>query len=115
MSAYYGISVLRARGGVSDRASARLPGLLKFAETGTVVCASIGSQRRVEVDGGVSAHRRSTPGAHKGVGDMGGCRKDGGASPLCSIARYPARSAASSGQRAWSRLKTSIALAMLRP
>ena len=68
MSAYYGISVLRARGGVSDRASARLPGLFKFAETGTVVCASIGSQRRVEVDGGVSAHRRSTPGAHEGVG-----------------------------------------------
>ena len=34
----------RAQGWGSDRASASLPGLLKFAETGTVVCASIGSQ-----------------------------------------------------------------------
>ena len=40
-----------------------LPGLLNFAETRSL---RLGSQRRV--NGGVSAHRRSTPGAHEGVG-----------------------------------------------
>jgi hypothetical protein len=68
----------------------------------------LGSQRRVNC--GVSAHRRTarrgrTRGWDMSMGSAGagGCWKGGGASPLCSIVRHLARSAASSGQRAWSR------------
>ena len=39
----------------------------------------------------------------------GAWRKAAGASPLCSIARHAPRSAASAGQRAWSRRKMSMA------
>ena len=50
-----------------------------------------------------------------GTGGGGACRKPSGASPLRSIVRHAPRSAASSGQRAGSRSKVSIALATVRP
>ena len=83
-----------------------------------VVCASVRSDASMAALVRAAAARRGrTEGWDMGKGGAGagGWRNGGGASPLYSIARQRARSAASSGHRAWSRLKTSIALATLRP
>ena len=82
-----------------------------------VVCASRSDASMAALVRAAAARRGRTEGWDMGKGGAGagGWRNDGGASPLCSIARQRARSAASSGHRAWSRLKTSIALATLRP
>ena len=83
-----------------------------------VVCASVRSEASMAALVRAAAARRGRIEGWdigKGGAGVGGWRYGGGASPLCSIARQRARSAASSGHRAWSRLKTSIALATLRP
>ena len=95
-------------GGVSERASASLPDLLNLPRR--VVCTSARSDASIAALVRTAAARRGrTRGWDMGMGSAGagGCWKGGGASPLCSIVRHLARSAASSGQRAWSRLKTS--------
>ena len=67
-----------------------------------VVSALTGARRRASAG---AARRGRTEGWDIGKGGAGaaggGWRNGGGASPLCSIARQRARSAASSGHRAW--------------
>ena len=68
-----------------------------------VVSALTGARRRAPAG---AARRGRTEGWDIGKGGAGaaggGWRNGGGASPLCSIARQRARSAASSGHCAWS-------------
>ena len=72
-----------------------------------VVCASRSDASMAALVRAAAARRGRTEGWDMGKGGAGagGWRNDGGASPLCSARGQP-----SSGHRAWSRLKTSIAL-----